>query len=142
MTVFFGKDYLIGRQAPVDCQIRVIPCNCTLCLWMVEIVALVLEDHLFGKYAESVSKSTRHKKLTMILFAQLYRKVLPISRRILTDIDCNVQNPTFYNPHQLGLGEEVFLEMKAAEDPVGGFTLIVLDKIDFPYFISEFSQIE
>ena len=89
-----------------------------------------------------MGESPGHKKLKMILFTQLHREVLPISRRILTDIDCNVQNPTFYNPHQLGLGEGVFLEMKAAENPVGGFTLIVLDKIDFPYFISEFSQIE
>ena len=109
MTVFFGKDYFISGQAPINREIRVIPCNCTLCLRMIEIIALVLEDHLIGKDAESMGESPGHKKLKMILFTQLHREVLPISRRILSDI---------------------------------GFTLIVLDKVDFPYFISEFSKIE
>ena len=142
MTVFFGKDYFISGQAPINREIRVIPCNCTLCLRMIEIIALVLEDHLIGKDAESMGESPGHKKLKMILFTQLHREVLPISRRILSDIYCNVENTAFYDPYKLCLGKGVFLEMKATEDPVGGFTLIVLNKVDFPYFISEFSKIE
>jgi|GEM_PF-3360199 len=142
MTVFFGKDYFISGQAPINREIRVIPCNCTLCLRMIEIIALVLEDHLIGKDAESMGESPRHKKLKMILFTKLYGKMFPVSRRILTDIYCNVENRAFYNPYQLCLGKGFFLEMKATEDPVRGFTLIVLDKVDFPYFISEFSKIE
>lgn len=113
MTVFFGKNYFISGQAPINREIRVIPCNCTLCLRMIEIIALVLEDHLIGKDAESMGESPGHKKLKMILFTQLHREVLPISRRILSDIYCNVENTAFYDPYKLCLGKGVFLEMKA-----------------------------
>jgi hypothetical protein len=142
VPVLGGKDDLFGGQLPVNPDIWIVPCDGTLRLRMIEIVALILEHALLGKDAESMGESPGHKKLKMILFTQLHREVLPISRRILSDIYCNVENTAFYDPYKLCLGKGVFLEMKATEDPVGGFTLIVLDKVDFPYFISEFSKIE
>ena len=78
-----GKNRLICRNLPIDPDLRVIPCYCSLILRRIQIVALILENSLLGKDAESMCKPARHKKLTKISNLYVY------------DLSANCQNLSF-----------------------------------------------
>ena len=62
-----------------------------------------------------------------------------VSRRLLADIDRNVQYPPFYAAHQLTLCKRGALKMQPAHNTVAGHTLVVLDEVYLAYLLVELS---
>ncbi len=58
----------------------------SICLWMIEVITLVLEDGCFGEDGEAVGKALWNEELDMIVFCQFYSHMLAISRGVLANI--------------------------------------------------------
>ena len=75
VAVFFREDDLVFRNFPVNAQIRIVPCDCPFGFRTIEVVALVLEDHLVTQHAESVRESLRYEKLPVVVLREFDRHV-------------------------------------------------------------------
>jgi len=58
----------------------------SICLRMIEVITLVLEDGSLGEDGEAMSKALWYEELAMIVFCQFYCHVLAISRGALANI--------------------------------------------------------
>ena len=74
--VLFRQDDFVGRNAPVDAEIRVVPCQCPLALRGIKVVAFILENNFRREHAEAVGKTAGDEELTMVFFCQLYSYML------------------------------------------------------------------
>ena len=128
-----GKNRLICRNLPIDPDLRVIPCYCSLILRRIQIVALILENSLLGKDAESMCKPARHKKLTMIVLRQFHRNVFTKCRTSLSYIHRHIQNHPFDDPYKLALRILSLLEVQTTQHSVGTLAFIVLHETHRTY---------
>ena len=77
-SIFCAKDYLVGRDAPIDVECGVVPGNGSFGLGGIEVVAFVLEDNLVAQHTESVGKSTGHEELTVIILGKFATNPLSV----------------------------------------------------------------
>jgi hypothetical protein len=70
---------------------------------MIEIIALVLEDHLIGKDAESMGETPGDKELQMVLTAEFHGYMHAECGTSPADVDDNVEHPAFEDPYELAL---------------------------------------
>ena len=118
VPVLFRQDDPVGRDAPVDAQVGVVPCQRALALRRVEVVALVLEDNLGSEYAEPVGKAPGNEELAMVVLRQLHGDMLPEGGGTLADVHCHVEYGTFDHPYQFALCVGRLLEMQSAQHAV------------------------
>jgi formate hydrogenlyase subunit 6/NADH:ubiquinone oxidoreductase subunit I len=52
----------------------------SICFWSIKIIAFILENSRFTQYNKTMSKSSRHKELTVIFFTQLHCYMLSVCR--------------------------------------------------------------
>lgn len=71
---------------PVNTEGFIEDADPTIGLWMIELIALILEDGSLGEDGEAMSKALWYEELTMIVFCQLYCHMLAISRGALANI--------------------------------------------------------
>lgn len=128
MAILLREEDLVGRDPPVDRQIGVVPGQRTFRLRGIEVVALVLEDHLIGQDAESVRKTARDEELAMILFGQFHGDMLAEGGRAAADVHRHIQHGTLDHADEFRLCMGRFLEMQPAEHAVGRLALVVLDE--------------
>ena len=76
VLILLREDHVIGGDAPIDRQLGIIPCDSTLAVGSVVIIALVLEDHFWREHAEAVCKASGNEELAVITFTQLHGYVL------------------------------------------------------------------
>ncbi len=95
MLVLFRQDDFVGRNAPVDVEVRVVPCQCPFALRGIKVVAFILENNFRREHAEAVGKTAGDKELAMVFFCQLYSYMLTESRRPFPDIHGHVQYGAF-----------------------------------------------
>ena len=133
VPVFFREDNLVGRDAPVDAEVRIIPCQCAFALGSIEVVALVLEDDFGGEHAESVGEASGDEELAVVVFGQLNRHVLAEGGGAFADVYRHIEHGTLDHPYQLALRIRRFLEVQAAQHPVGGLAFVILYKLDFTH---------
>ncbi len=76
----------------------------SISLWVIKVVTLVLEDGGLGEDGEAVGKTLRNEELTMIVLCQLYRYMLAIGWRSLTNIYSYIKYSTLYAAYKLALG--------------------------------------
>lgn len=69
VLILLREIYLGDGDAPINRQVWIIPCDCPFTLRSIIVIALILEDNFWGKYAEAMSKPARDKELTMIILA-------------------------------------------------------------------------
>ena len=143
MSILFGEKNLVGRKMPIDTKIGVVPGNCALTLWRIELIALILEYSLFAQNRETVCKSFADEELPMVVLSQLNGHMTAIGGRTLTDVDSNVENMTFDHPHQFALSTRRALEMQPAENAIVRHGFIVLHEIHLHAgLLGELSSIE
>ena len=63
LQVFLAEYRLLHWYAPVNTQGFVLDIDSAISLWMIGLVALVLEDGGLGKNGEAMGKSTRNEEL-------------------------------------------------------------------------------
>ena len=86
VPVFFGKDYFVGRQLPVDSQVGVVPGNGSLAVGIVKIVTFILKHSLFAQYGKSVGKALGDEELPMAFGREAHGDILP--EGLLTNLLC------------------------------------------------------
>ena len=137
VPVFFRQHDFVRRNPPVDGQFGVVPCQRTLGLRCIVVVALVLEDRFFREHRESVGESAGDEELTVILFGEFHGDVAAECGRTAPDVDRYIEHTTLDDTHQLRLGMGCFLEMQAAQNAVRGFRFVVLHEIYGPNLFAE-----
>ena len=130
---------LVGGDAPVDGEVGVVPGDGALGLRGVEAVALVLEDHLLAQHAEPVGEAPGDEELAVVAPGEFDRHMLSEGRRAFPDVHSHVQHGALYNAHELRLSVWRLLEMQPPDDSVARPAFVVLDKVNFRDFFSEFT---
>ena len=138
---------MLGWDLPIDTEGVVEDADASIGFWMIEVITLVLEDGGLGEDGEAVSKTLRDKELDMIVFCQLYRYMLAIRWRSLTDIYCYIKYSTLYAAYKLALGIRWALEVQASHDAIAAHRLVVLAEVntvsqDWGYFLFKLSLAE
>ena len=131
---------MLGWDLPIDTEGVVEDTDASIGFWMIEVITLVLEDGGLGEDGEAVGKALRNEELTMIVFCQLYRYMLAIRWRSLTDIYCYIKYSTLYAAYKLALGIRWALEVQASHDAIAAHRLVVLAEVntvsqDWGYFL-------
>ena len=119
LQVLLAKYRLLYRYAPVYAKGFVLDVDAAISLRVIELVALVLEYGDFGKNGKAVSKATRDKKLTMIVFCQLYCYMLAECRGAFADVNSNIKHCALDTTHQFALCIGHALIVKSAHYAVG-----------------------
>ena len=129
---------------PIDTEGIIEDADTTISLWMIELIALILEDGCFRENGETMGKALWNEELAMIVLCQLYRYMLAIRWRSLTNIYCYIKYSTLYAAYQFALGIRWALEVQASHHTIAAHRLVVLHEVDtMPkdgrYLLIEFS---
>lgn len=95
---------MIGRNLPINTEAIIKDGDTSIGFRMIEVITLVLEDGGLGEDGEAVGKTLRNEELTMIVLCQLYRYMLAIGWRSLTNIYSYIKYSTLYAAYKLALG--------------------------------------
>ena len=74
--VLVGQYGLVGWDSPVDSQAFIQNRNAAIRLWVVELIALVLEDGRFGEDGKAMGETSGNKELAMVIFGQCHCDML------------------------------------------------------------------
>ena len=93
MVLVFGrKDDVIKGDTPVDGQVGIVPGNGSLAFRMVEIVAFVLENGIFGENYETMGKTFGDKKHQVVIGGQFTSHALTVGRGVSADVNSHIKN--------------------------------------------------
>ena len=104
LQIFFAEYCLLHRYAPINAKRFIFDIDAAIGLGMIELITLVLEDSGSGENGKAVSKATRDKKLTMIVFCQFYCYVLTKCRGAFADVNGYIEDSAFNAAHEFALG--------------------------------------
>lgn len=116
--VLVGQYGLVGRDSPVDSQAFIQNRNATIRLWVVELIAFVLEDRGLGQDGKAVGKALGNEELPVVVLRELHRDVLPVGRAAFANVHRHIQHGPAHAPHEFALGEGRALEVQAAHNAV------------------------
>ena len=63
LQIFLAEYGFLNRYAPVNTKAFILDVDSAISLWMIELVALVLEDGGFGENGEAMGETTRYEEL-------------------------------------------------------------------------------
>ena len=63
LQIFLAEYRLINRYSPINSKRFILDIDAAICLRVIELVALVLEDGGFGEHGEAMGKTTRDEEL-------------------------------------------------------------------------------
>ena len=115
---------------PIDTKAIIEDADAAICLWMIELITLVLEHRCLRENGETMGKALWDEELAMIVFCQFYSHMLTVSRRAFTNIHSYIKYSTFYAAYQLALGIWWTLEMQASHHTIATHRLIVLAEVN------------
>ena len=103
MPIFFGKDNISHGYRPFDVQIRIIPCDCTFSLRVIELITFILENRIFTQNDKTMGHSLGYKKLTMVFLCQLTHLIFAVCRRTFAKINHYIQHLSLDNSNKFAL---------------------------------------
>ena len=101
---------------PINTEGFIKDADTSICLWMIEVITLVLKDCSFRENSETMSKALWDEKLDMIVFGKFYSHMLAVSRGTFTNIHCHIEHSTFYTMYQFTRSIRWTLEVQASHD--------------------------
>ena len=135
MNVLFAEDSLFYRNTPINTQCLIHQLNAGISFWVIEIITLILKYRHITKYRKAVSKPSRDKQLTMILFREFNSHMLTECKRTPTNIHSYVQDPTLNTTHKFTLRVRHTLIMQSTHHSICRHALVVLNKSDRTYLL-------
>ena len=78
LRIFFGEIGMFGWDFPINAEGIIKDADTSICLWMIEVITLVLEDGGLGEDGEAMGKALWDEEQDMIVFCQLYSYMLAI----------------------------------------------------------------
>ena len=147
LRIFLRKVGMIGRNLPINTEAIIKDGDTSIGFRMIEVITLVLEDGGLGEDGEAVGKTLRNEELTMIVLCQLYRYMLAIGWRSLTNIYCYIKYSTLYAAYQLALSIRWAQEVQASHYAIAAHRLVVLAEVntmpqDWGYLLFKLSLAE
>ena len=135
LCVLLGEDGLICWNVPIDTEGVIEDTDTTFCLWMIELVAFVLEHRCLTQHRKTVGETFGDEKLTMVVLCQFYSDVLTVGGTALADVDNDIEDGTLDAADEFGLSEGRALEVQATHDTVGTHALVVLNEANGSHFL-------
>ena len=135
--VLLGEDGPVGGDVPIDGEGVIEDADATFCLWMIKLVAFVLEYRCVAEDGKTVGEALGDEKLTMVILCQFYSDVLTVGGTAFADVDDDIEDGTLDAADEFGLGEGRALEVQASHDTVGTHALVVLNEADGGHFLVE-----
>ena len=139
LGVFFAEDGFLCGDLPVNAEAFICDGDASVCLGVIELIALILEDGCLAQHCKAVGKTFRNKELPVIVFCKFDGNVLSVGGRALTQVDGNVENSTFNAANKFALCVGRALEMQSSHYTIGGHAFVVLHEFDGADFLLEFS---
>ena len=68
LRIFLREISMFGWNLPINTEGIIKDADTSICLWMIEVITLVLEDCSFRKDGETMSKALWDEELEMIVF--------------------------------------------------------------------------
>ena len=103
LQILLAEYRLLHRYAPVNAKRFILDIDSAICLGVIELVALVLEDGGFRENGEAMGKATRNEELTMIVFCQFYCYMLAECRGAFADVNGYIKYCTLDTAHEFAL---------------------------------------
>ena len=79
LRIFLAEYCVPGRYMPVDTQAIVKDTDASVSLWMVELIALVLEHRRLAQHGKTVCKPFRNEKLAVVVLGQFHGDMFSVS---------------------------------------------------------------
>ena len=127
--ILVGENGLVSGDAPIYAKAFVKDADASICLGVVELVALVLEDGRLAEYGKTMCKTLGYKELAMVLGSEFHCNVLTIGGRSLAYVYGYIQHSTLYTSHQFALRVWRALEVETSHHAIGTHAFVVLDKV-------------
>ena len=109
---------MVSWYLPIYAETIIQDGDAAICLWVIEVIALVLEDCGLAEDSKAMGKASWDEELEMIVFCQLYCHMLSISRGAFTNIYGYIKDSAFYAADQLALSVRWTLEMQASHHAI------------------------
>jgi len=119
LCVLFAEDCLVYWYMPVNPQRIIQDTDATIGLWMIELIALILEDSCLREDGKTMGETLGDKELTVIILCQFHCNMLAVGRTPLADVYSDIKDGTLHTAHQFALGEWWTLEMQASHHTIG-----------------------
>ena len=139
MCIFLAEDGFFCGDLPVNAEAFVCDGDASVCLGVIELIALILEDGSLAQHRKTVGKTFWNEELPVIIFCEFYSDVFAVGGRAFAEVDGNVENGTFYAANKFALCVGWALEMQSSHHTIGGHAFVVLHKFDGAYFFFELS---
>ena len=136
LSIFLREDGMVCWYLPIYAETIIQDGDAAICLWVIEVIALVLED---CGLAED-SKATRDEELAMIILSQFYCYVLTICRRTLANIYCDIKYRALNTAYQLGLSIWWALEVQTTHHSIAAHRLVVLTEVNTLPFLQTLAR--
>ena len=78
LRIFLREVGMFGWDLPINAKAIIKDRDAAICLWMIELITLVLEHRCLREDGEAMGKALWDEELAMIVFCQLYSHVLAI----------------------------------------------------------------
>ena len=78
LRIFLRKIGMFCWDFPIYTESIIEDADAAICLWMIELITLVLEDGSLGEDGETMGKALWNEELTMIVLCQFYCYMLAI----------------------------------------------------------------
>lgn len=109
---------MVSWYLPIYAETIIQDGDAAICLWVIEVIALLLEDCGLAEDSKAMGKASWDEELEMIVFCQLYCHMLSISRGAFTNIYDYIKDSAFYAAYQLALGIWWALEVQASHHAI------------------------
>ena len=63
LRILLAEQSFVGRYLPVDTERGIENADAAVCLWMVKLIALILEHSRFTQHSKTMSKAFRDEEL-------------------------------------------------------------------------------
>ena len=104
LQIFLAEYRFLNRYSPINSKRFILDIDAVICLRVIELVALVLEDSCLGENGEAMSKATRDEELTMFVFREFHCHMLTECRGAFADVNGYVEHCAFDTAYEFALG--------------------------------------
>ena len=125
--ILFRKERRHTRRntLPIDSDRFIVPHDAAFACRIVKIGTLVRKNRVVAQHVKSVREAFRNIKLILLLSVEHESVIVSESRRVVSQIDCNIVHAARYNAHEFSL--RMFrLKMQTAQNALCRTRLIVL----------------
>ena len=90
LHILLAQERILCRYLLVNAERVILDADAAICLWCIEVIALVLEYCCLTQYGKTMSKALWYEELDMIIFSQLYSHMFAVGWTSLTNVNGHI----------------------------------------------------